>query len=341
MKKLDRLLLENCVIQELETAIQCTPSGKNYIRLCAIYDLMSGLERNKILLKSHISERTLQFWIRQYLIKGIDGLLTKAKVGRPKILTKKHHNYIIDILDNPIKYKENHWTAIKLHGFLKEKFKFKASYQTLVRELHLLEYSLKQPRKMPANQDEELRMAFKNKLEILLSDERNEIWYADETGIEGDSNPRKRWVKKNQKPKIPYYGKHIRANVLGAICPSSGEISTLIFDYCDTETFQIFLNQIAEQTKKRSNKKRIILVLDNASWHKSSKINWHNITPIFLPPYSPDFNPIERLWLRFKKEFFTDFVAKTPKDLYNRICKAIRFYIDTPTLIMKTCKIRN
>lgn len=56
---------------------------------------------------------------------------------------------------------------------------------------------------MPAYQDEELRKTFKNKLENLLSDDRNEIRYGDETGIEGDPNPRKRWVKKSQKPKIP------------------------------------------------------------------------------------------------------------------------------------------
>lgn len=108
--------------------------------------------------------------------------------------------------------------------------------------------------------------------------------------------------------------------MLGAICPSSGEISTLIFDYCDTETFQIFLNQIAEQTKKRSNKKNIILVLDNASWHKSSKINWHNITPIFLPPYSRTLiqskgcgsglkkNSSLTLWLRHLKIFIIEYV---------------------------------
>ena len=41
--------------------------------------------------------------------------------------------------------------------------------------------------------------------------------------------------------------------------------------------------------------KRLLLVLDNASWHKTKRLDWHHIEPVCLPPYSPDFNPIERL----------------------------------------------
>ena len=341
MKKIERLIRENCSEEDLVKAIQCTPNAKNYIRLCAIYDLMNGYNQKFILVKSKIKKRTLQFWIQQFIKKGIDGLVSKPNPGRPKILDKKHQKIIITLLENPNKVKETHWTGIKLHGYLKEKINFNASYSTLIRELHLLDYSLKMPRKMPANQDEDLRKAFKIKLKTLSLNDSNEIWFGDETGIEGDPTPRKRWVKKNQKATIPYYGKHIRANLIGAICPATGEISSLVFDYCDLETFQIFLNGLAQQTKERSKKKNIILILDNATWHKSTKLNWYHIQPVFLPPYSPDFNPIERFWLRFKKDFFSDYTAKSPEELYNRICRAVKFYISKPSLIMQTCKIRN
>ncbi|MEY3895325.1 MAG: superfamily endonuclease [Verrucomicrobiota bacterium] len=33
----------------------------------------------------------------------------------------------------------------------------------------------------------------------------------------------------------------------------------------------------------------------NAGWHKSARLDWHHIKPVYLSPYSPDFNPIERL----------------------------------------------
>ncbi|MFO1511689.1 MAG: transposase [Verrucomicrobiota bacterium] len=49
---------------------------------------------------------------------------------------------------------------------------------------------------------------------------------------------------------------------------------------------------------------RQLVIVDNASWHKSSRLNWHHFEPKFLPGYSPDFNPIERLRLRLKADRF-------------------------------------
>ncbi|WP_408004365.1 transposase [Prosthecobacter dejongeii] len=49
-----------------------------------------------------------------------------------------------------------------------------------------------------------------------------------------------------------------------------------------------------------------MLVLDNATWHKVKSLRWHHFEVLFLPPYSPDLNPIKRLWLRLKADFFTD-----------------------------------
>jgi transposase len=38
-----------------------------------------------------------------------------------------------------------------------------------------------------------------------------------------------------------------------------------------------------------------ILIMDNASWRKRKATNWHNWQPKYLPPYSPDFNPITKV----------------------------------------------
>jgi hypothetical protein len=47
---------------------------------------------------------------------------------------------------------------------------------------------------------------------------------------------------------------------------------------------------------------RQILIVDNASWHRAARVKWHHFKPKFLPGYSPDYNPIERLWLRLKAD---------------------------------------
>lgn len=66
-----------------------------------------------------------------------------------------------------------------------------------------------------------------------------------------------------------------------------------------------------------------MIICDNASWHKAKSQDWGRFEPLFLPPYSPDFNPIERLWLLIKAEWFTDFIAKDREALVARLDRAL------------------
>jgi transposase len=55
----------------------------------------------------------------------------------------------------------------------------------------------------------------------------------------------------------------------------------------------------------------------------------------YLPGYSPDFNPIERLWLRLKADFFSDFIAKSTDELTLRLCHALTSFMNDPP---KSCR---
>ena len=98
-----------------------------------------------------------------------------------------------------------------------------------------------------------------------------ELWFADECGVEGDPRPRRRWSARGGRPKVPYLGDHIRANVIGAVCPASGECCTMIFDGVDTDVFQYYLDFLAEDIPALDSKRRLLIV-DNASLAQSPKI---------------------------------------------------------------------
>jgi transposase len=52
---------------------------------------------------------------------------------------------------------------------------------------------------------------------------------------------------------------------------------------------------------------QIVLIMDGAGWHRSHDLVVpDNITLYHLPPYSPDLNPVERLWLWLKERFFSN-----------------------------------
>lgn len=72
-----------------------------------------------------------------------------------------------------------------------------------------------------------------------------------------------------------------------------------------------------------------ITVWDNATYHKSKKIKQllekHGHTIIFLPPYSPDLNPIEKLWGTLKqnlRSYFDETKSLTDNliEQINRLC---------------------
>jgi len=59
-----------------------------------------------------------------------------------------------------------------------------------------------------------------------------------------------------------------------------------------------------------------------------------------LPPYSPDLNPIERLWRLLKAEWFSDFIAKDRESLMARLDVALQWVIDRVERNQITCAIR-
>lgn len=162
---------------------------------------------------------------------------------------------------------------------------------------------------MPEAPDKDLwtqqREEFASELVDLLSDSSVRTFFGDEAGFEGDPRPRHRWVKRGSRPTQPYYGGHIRQNVIAAVNPADGQLVSLTVSHTDTEVFQAFLDTMAEEVPAKKGK-RVVLILDNASWHKSKSLRWHHIEAVFLPAYSPDFNPIERLWQHLKSHYLAE-----------------------------------
>ncbi|MBI4965807.1 MAG: IS630 family transposase [Desulfomonile tiedjei] len=192
-------------------------------------------------------------------------------------------------------------------------------------------FALKVPRPRSNGQDQEKRKTFLEWFGEILANSDTDAWYLDETGIEADPRPRRRWAQKGEKIRLPYEGTHIRMSATGTVCPRSGEFHALMFSHSDTEIFRIFLDHANEDIGFE--RKRNLLIMDNASSHKSKSIRWGRFEPVFLPPYSPDLNSIERLWLLMKAEWFSGFFAKTRDDLIDRLCDALNWVIDRKTKI--------
>lgn len=306
--------------------------------MTAIGALLQGHEPEQVASIFCVERRTLQNWVARFNKAGIDGLIDKPRAGRPRIITSEQSLLYEELIENPEKANETHWTARKFHGYLRQELSREIGYRTVVRWLNEKDFRLKVPQPWPDRQDEELRQAYLERLKEWLDDERIDLWYLDETGIEGDPRPRRRWSRKGTKPRVTKNGDHVRMNVTGMVCPRSGAFYALEFSHSDSEVFQVFLDHANADLKLE--RPRNLLIMDNASWHKRTSTTWGDFEPVYLPPYSPDFNPIERLWLLLKAEWFSDFIAKSREALCERLDKALCWIIQRNDANQITCLIQ-
>lgn len=105
--------------------------------------------------------------------------------------------------------------------------------------------------------------------------------------------------------------------VYGAVEPVTGEGFFLELPQLNTINFQIFLDEFAHHYQDTLN----VVLLDNGSCHKAkSLVIPDNVVCLFLPPYSPELNPIERLWQDLKNRLAWVLVAQL---------EALEHYVET------------
>lgn len=302
--------------------------------------LLVGVSFEHAIAHFHVKERTLRLWISRYNEAGIDGL-TYRPGGRPprKLASSEVETEIIPYVKDPSKAGQTHWTATKLCGWLCKEKNLDLSYSTLVRYLHEKGFVRRLPRPVPEPLDRELweqqRESFAEELIDLMDDPKTVVFFGDEAGFEGDPRPRHRWASRGSNPTQGYHGGHVRQNVIGAINPDDGQLVCLLVPQSDTEVFQVFLDTMAKEASPKD--KEVWLVLDNASWHKSKSLNWHHIRVKFLPPYSPDFNPIERLWQHLKRDYLAGFVTRDGSELNEKVYQSIRALLKDPETLKSVC----
>lgn len=111
----------------------------------------------------------------------------------------------------------------------------------------------------------------------------------------------------------------------GAVDPTTGDSFFLELPWLNTTAFQVWLDHFAAPFPDSFN----LLVLDNGAFHPTKALQWPaNVVPVFLPPYSPELNPIERLW-RDLKDKVADCILTTLDQLSEAVGHILQSYSPT------------
>ena len=136
---------------------------------------------------------------------------------------------------------------------------------------------------------------------------------------------------KGVKPICPFQQVFQSTYLFGAFSPITGNSFMMELPYCNTLTFQLFLDEFAKEEPDEFK----IVVLDNGAFHKAKALVIPpNIILVFLPAYSPELNPAEKIWAKCKRAF-TNRLFKTLEELSLFIEEAAKT-IDIST-VKSTC----
>jgi len=149
---------------------------------------------------------------------------------------------------------------------------------------------------------------------------RIRLMFQDEAGFGRINKPKYCWCRKGLRPCVPCH--HIREYryAYGAAEPQTGESFFLVLPYCNTDCMNIFLRELSREYPGDY----IILVVDGAAWHRAKALQIpDNLELFFLPPATPEMNPVEQIWAWLRLHGFRNEVFQTLDKVVERLCDVI------------------
>lgn len=136
-----------------------------------------------------------------------------------------------------------------------------------------------------------------------------EVWFQDEMRIGQKNTLVRQWAKKGQRPRQPHDQRTQSAYLFGAVCPALDKGAALILPRPNTHAMQLHIDEITQAIAPGAH---AILIMDGAGWHTTDKLTWpDNITPLVLPPRSPELNPVENIWQFLRQAYLANRVFET------------------------------
>ncbi len=129
------------------------------------------------------------------------------------------------------------------------------------------------------------------------------VLFEDEMTIQMNPTLCRMWGRKGIQPEIgAWVGGHQKTHVFGAINTKTGSFHSIQGKKINAKEFIKFLKRL----RKSYPRKVIVIIMDNACWHKAKKVKFFmkkdgKMRTLYLPPYSPKLNPVEKLWKFFRR----------------------------------------
>lgn len=268
-------------------------------RINAVILLGSGWTLKKVKNALLLNEESLRGYVEKYRQGGMEALLRTNYKGRQVNLSEAQQQQLQRELDEHI-----HLTTGSVIQYIKETFFVEYRLSGMRDLLHRLGYVYKNPKLVPGHPDIDAQEEFiKHDEELMMKKADDvEVLFMDAVHPEHNTMAAYGWMKRGERKELKTNSGRQRLNLHGVINAETHEVTLIESDTINKDS-TLQLLELVEQRYFLSS--MVYIILDNARYHYSKEVKefleGKKMKLVFLPPYSPNLNLIERLWRFFKK----------------------------------------
>lgn len=294
-------------------------SAQEHGRANAILLIDGGVPIPLIAKLLFLDEQSIRNFLERYQLVKIDALLDNHYRGKQSKLTSEEKDRLRQhVAENP------YMDRALVTAYILPEFGKQYSRSGTHRLLHELGFVYKKPKHVPGKADAVRRAEFALRLQELMAQKSPgaRVYFMDATHPQYNSVPAYGWILKGADKELPANCGRQRLNLNGAIDAESHEATVINSPTIDADSTLELLGRM-EATNPEA--ESIYVVCGNAAYYHSRKVTEYlsssRISLVFLPPYSPNLNLIERLWKFFRREvannrFYSSFAEFTEQSLF-------------------------
>lgn len=294
------------------------------IRVRAVRAVLDERLPVTVVAKAYGTDRsTVHRWISRYQDEGESGLVRRTVSGRPRKLAQVDQNALQKIVLAPASdygFETDFWTTRRLIQVFQSEFGVVVSKQTVMRRLHEAGLTYQKPEReyfeLSEEQREEWIRTELPKIRRAVRKHRAILYFQDEANVSLTALLGKTWAPRGQTPKQKVTGKRAGVAAMSAITKRG----RLIFRLHEKRIASAEVIDFLGQMLKHHPRRHLVVVMDQAPPHTSKATlsfieSQRRLHVFYLPKYSPDWNPDEKVWNHLKHQELKGHQARTKEEL--------------------------
>ena len=305
----------------------------------AVASVQDGQSPEVVAVAFGINRVTMYGWLARYRDGGWAALDARKRGGRKPKLDAKAIRWIYKTVTekNPLQLKFTFalWTARMIGQLIFKRFRVKMSKSSVCRLLGQLGLTPQRPVwRAYQQQPEEVQRWLQEeypRIRRLAQQKKALIFFGDEAGVRSDHHAGTTWAVKGKTPVVSSTGSRFGLNLVSAVS-AQGEFRFM------TVKGRVGATQFIEFIKRLLHNvpRMVFLIVDGHPAHKAKVVKRFveslkdRFRLFFLPPYSPELNPDERVWNDLKNNSIGRQSIDSPLHLHKAVISRLRFIQKSP-----------